>query len=73
MILVPQPRTPEEQAKASKRLLKRQNDKKLKLEEMGIKYNFDTVGYVCRRVSLPVFPFLTPYILYQKKPVSAAS
>ncbi|KAE9406560.1 RNA-binding domain-containing protein [Gymnopus androsaceus JB14] len=39
------PRTLEEQAKASKRLLKRQSDKKRKLEEMGIKYDFDAVAY----------------------------
>jgi hypothetical protein len=39
-------RTAEEQAKASKRLIKRQNDRKRKLEELGISYNFDAVGYV---------------------------
>ncbi|THV04452.1 RNA-binding domain-containing protein [Dendrothele bispora CBS 962.96] len=38
-------RTKEEQIKASKRLIKRQNDRKRKLEEMGISYNFDAVGY----------------------------
>ncbi|KAK7464721.1 nucleolar protein [Stygiomarasmius scandens] len=38
-------RTEEEQAKASKRLIKRQNDKKRKLKEMGISYDFDAVGY----------------------------
>ncbi|KAF5362834.1 hypothetical protein D9758_007130 [Tetrapyrgos nigripes] len=38
-------RTEEEQAKASKRLIKRQNDRKRKLEELGISYNFDAVGY----------------------------
>ncbi|KIK61341.1 hypothetical protein GYMLUDRAFT_73349 [Collybiopsis luxurians FD-317 M1] len=39
------PRTSEEQTKASKRLLKRQNNKKRKLEEIGISYNFDAVAY----------------------------
>jgi len=39
------PRTPDEQAKASKRLMKRQSDKKRKLEQMGIAYNFDAVAY----------------------------
>ncbi|KAF5392784.1 hypothetical protein D9757_001024 [Collybiopsis confluens] len=39
------PRTPEEQAKASKRLIKRQNDKKRRLEELGISYNLDAVAY----------------------------
>ncbi|KAH7871502.1 uncharacterized protein C8R40DRAFT_1054740 [Lentinula edodes] len=40
-------RTLEEQAKATKRLLRRQNDKKSKLEKLGISYNFDAVAYVC--------------------------
>ncbi|KAJ4490378.1 hypothetical protein J3R30DRAFT_3421226 [Lentinula aciculospora] len=38
-------RTPEEQAKATERLLKRQNDKKRKLKELGISYDFDAVAY----------------------------
>lgn len=42
-----QPRTAEEQEKAEKRLLKRQAQKKRKLEEAGIKYDFDAVAYVC--------------------------
>jgi hypothetical protein len=41
-----QPRTEEEQKKASKRLLKRQRERKLKLEKAGIKYDFDAAGYV---------------------------
>ncbi|KAJ7590806.1 hypothetical protein C8J56DRAFT_858097 [Mycena floridula] len=39
------PRTTEEQARASKRLLKRQNERKRKLEKAGIDYNFDAVAY----------------------------
>ncbi|KAI3613115.1 ribosomal biogenesis protein gar2 [Moniliophthora roreri] len=42
----PQPRTVEEQVKANKRLIRRQNQKKQKLEKAGIKYNFDAVAYV---------------------------
>ncbi|KIP08213.1 hypothetical protein PHLGIDRAFT_104606 [Phlebiopsis gigantea 11061_1 CR5-6] len=38
-------RTAEEQDKAEKRLLKRQAQKKRKLEEAGIKYDFDAVSY----------------------------
>ncbi|KAH7868876.1 uncharacterized protein C8R40DRAFT_1006314, partial [Lentinula edodes] len=34
-----------EQAKATKRLLRRQNDKKSKLKKLGISYNFDAVAY----------------------------
>lgn len=41
-----QPRTVEEQQKASKRLLKRQNERKRKLEAAGIQYDFDAVAYV---------------------------
>ncbi|KAJ3979288.1 hypothetical protein F5890DRAFT_1576040 [Lentinula detonsa] len=39
------PRTSEQQERATKRLLKRQNDKKRKLKELGISYNFDDVAY----------------------------
>ncbi|KAK0504928.1 hypothetical protein EDD18DRAFT_1456373 [Armillaria luteobubalina] len=39
------PRTVEEQEKASKRLLKRQNERKRKLEAAGIQYDFDAVAY----------------------------
>ncbi|KAI0346264.1 RNA-binding domain-containing protein [Trametopsis cervina] len=39
------PRTEEEQAKAENRLIKRQSQKKRKLEEAGIKYDFDSVAY----------------------------
>lgn len=41
-----QPRTAEEQQKAEKRLLKRQESKKRKLMEAGIKYDIDAVSYV---------------------------
>ena len=41
-----QPRTESEQARAAKRLLKRQQARKRKLEEAGIKYDFDAVSYV---------------------------
>ncbi|KAI0671896.1 hypothetical protein C8Q78DRAFT_972909 [Trametes maxima] len=39
------PRTEEEQEKAEKRLLKRQEQRKRKLEEAGIKYDFEAVAY----------------------------
>jgi len=39
------PRTAEEMEKAENRLIKRQNEKKRKLEEAGIKYKFDAVAY----------------------------
>ncbi|KAF8962714.1 hypothetical protein BDZ97DRAFT_1662609 [Flammula alnicola] len=40
------PRTDAEQVKAAKRLLKRQQERKLKLAKAGIKYNFDAAAYV---------------------------
>ncbi|KAH9838315.1 uncharacterized protein C8Q71DRAFT_522698 [Rhodofomes roseus] len=39
------PRTPEEQERAEKRLLKRQAQRKRKLEEAGINYDFSAVAY----------------------------
>jgi len=39
------PRTADEMEKAEDRLIKRQNKKKRKLEEAGIKYDFDAVAY----------------------------
>ncbi|KAF8150606.1 hypothetical protein B0H34DRAFT_801546 [Crassisporium funariophilum] len=39
------PRTETEQLRAAKRLLKRQNERKRKLAQAGIKYDFDGVGY----------------------------
>ncbi|OBZ72694.1 hypothetical protein A0H81_07703 [Grifola frondosa] len=39
------PRTEEEQEKAEQRLLKRQSQRKRKLEEAGIKYDFEAVSY----------------------------
>ncbi|KAK1215674.1 nucleolar protein [Marasmius sp. AFHP31] len=39
------PRTVEEQERATKRLIRRQNEKKKKLEAAGIKYDFDAVAY----------------------------
>ncbi|KAG6330834.1 hypothetical protein ID866_8257 [Astraeus odoratus] len=39
------PRTEENIHKAEKRLMKRQRDRKRKLEEIGIKYSFDAVSY----------------------------
>ncbi|OSX57804.1 hypothetical protein POSPLADRAFT_1185789 [Postia placenta MAD-698-R-SB12] len=39
------PRTAEEQQKAEKRLLQRQESKKRKLKEAGIKYDIDAVSY----------------------------
>ena len=41
-----QPRTEEEQVRAAKRLIRRQNDRKRKLEEAGIKYDIEAIGYV---------------------------
>ncbi|EKM58385.1 uncharacterized protein PHACADRAFT_140250 [Phanerochaete carnosa HHB-10118-sp] len=45
-------RTEEEQEKVEKRLLKRQVQKKRKLEEAGIKYDFDAVAYKKRSKSI---------------------
>ncbi|KAL4066743.1 hypothetical protein V8B97DRAFT_2022556 [Scleroderma yunnanense] len=39
------PRTEESICKAERRLIKRQEERKRKLEEVGIKYNFDAVSY----------------------------
>ncbi|KAF9448310.1 RNA-binding domain-containing protein [Macrolepiota fuliginosa MF-IS2] len=39
-------RTEEERIKSNKRLIKRQNERKRKLETLGIDYDFDAVGYV---------------------------
>jgi len=39
------PRTQEQIEKAEKRLIERQTEKKRKLEEAGIKYNFEAVAY----------------------------
>ncbi|KAF8640247.1 hypothetical protein AX16_010142 [Volvariella volvacea WC 439] len=39
------PRTEEEQQRAEKRLLRRQNQRKRKLAEAGIKYDFEAVAY----------------------------
>ncbi|OJT02435.1 hypothetical protein TRAPUB_7002 [Trametes pubescens] len=39
------PRTEQEQDKAERRLLKRQDQRKRKLEEAGIKYDFEAVAY----------------------------
>lgn len=39
------PRTALEQMRANKRLLKRQNERKRKLEQAGIKYDFEPVSY----------------------------
>ncbi|GLB40550.1 putative RNA recognition motif containing protein [Lyophyllum shimeji] len=39
------PRTEDEQARAAKRLIKRQNERKRKLAEAGIKYDFEAVSY----------------------------
>ena len=41
-----QERTEEEQAKVEKRLLKRQEEKKRKLQAAGIDYDFGSVAYV---------------------------
>ncbi|KAF9446769.1 hypothetical protein P691DRAFT_707995 [Macrolepiota fuliginosa MF-IS2] len=38
-------RTEEEQVKSNKRLIKRQNERKRKLEALGIDYDFDAAGY----------------------------
>ncbi|KAG6841476.1 hypothetical protein C0991_010664 [Blastosporella zonata] len=39
------PRTEEEQVRAAKRLIKRQNQRKRKLADAGIKYDFEAVSY----------------------------
>ena len=46
MYVCAQSRTEDEKAKAEKRLLKRQKEKKRKLEAVGIDYDFSKVGYV---------------------------
>jgi nucleolar protein 15 len=33
--------------RATKRLLKRQEDRKRKLKDAGIEYDFDAIAYVC--------------------------
>ena len=43
---VVQHRTESEQIRTNKRLLKRQNERKRKLEQAGIKYDFEAVSYV---------------------------
>ncbi|PPQ69012.1 hypothetical protein CVT24_000087 [Panaeolus cyanescens] len=53
------PRTEDEQKKAERRLLKRQEQRKKKLAEMGIKYNFDAVGYVWFFHPSSIFKWLT--------------
>ncbi|KAI9066327.1 RNA-binding domain-containing protein [Trametes sanguinea] len=45
------PRTEEEQEKAERRLLKRQEQRKRKLQESGIDYDFEDVAYVSDRCS----------------------
>ena len=40
------PRTEESIQRAEKRLMKRQEERKRKLVEVGIKYDFDAVAYV---------------------------
>ncbi|KAF5382201.1 hypothetical protein D9615_004254 [Tricholomella constricta] len=39
------PRTEDQQVRANKRLIKRQNERKRKLADAGIKYDFEAVGY----------------------------
>lgn len=61
-----QPRTEEGIRKAEKRLMRRQRERKRKLEEAGIQYNFDAVSYVSVVISLiPPEPINT--VLKQKK------
>ncbi|KAK7062841.1 nucleolar protein [Paramarasmius palmivorus] len=66
------PRTEEEQAKANRRLIKRQKQKQQKLEAAGIKYSYDAVAYVSA-----LLPNTTPFYpvddYEQKKPVVATS
>lgn len=45
LVKIMQKRTPEEQAKAEKRLLKRQRERKRKLAEAGIEYDLEAVSY----------------------------
>jgi len=46
MLLDSQLRTEEEKDRVDKRLLKRQEERKRKLKEVGIDYDFDMVAYV---------------------------
>ncbi|EKM78131.1 hypothetical protein AGABI1DRAFT_121760 [Agaricus bisporus var. burnettii JB137-S8] len=46
------PRTREQRVKANKRLIKRQSERKRKLEELGIDYEFNAVGYKKSKVDV---------------------
>lgn len=55
--------------KAEDRLIERQDEKKRKLEEAGIKYNFDAVAYVSADMRVPgcYCNSLTASLFIQKK------
>ena len=61
-----QKRTEEEREAASKRLLRKQNQKKRKLEELGINYDIDSVGYVCL-VPINSYSLFSHLIPFRKK------
>jgi nucleolar protein 15 len=54
-----QPRTEEEQSRAEDRLLRRQEEKKRKLEELGIDYDFGDAAYVSILQCLAIVKLLT--------------
>lgn len=66
-----QPRTEESIQKAEKRLMKRQEERKRKLAEVGIKYDFDAVAYVSvlfRSGCLATTAYLDTHHRQKKKP-----
>ncbi|KAI6108924.1 hypothetical protein EDD16DRAFT_1617346, partial [Pisolithus croceorrhizus] len=60
------PRSEDSIRKAEKRLLRRQRERKRKLEEAGIKYDFDAVSYVSFVFSFWPLPHLAPTLFNRK-------
>lgn len=58
-------RTEEERRKAEKRLIRRQEQRKRKLEEAGIRYDFEAVAYVSAFLGFGVWRLRSLYC--QKK------
>ena len=63
----PQPREEKDIEKAERRLLKRQEQRKRKIEEAGIKYDFEAVAYVSDSPTVCHLPHLMSQLLTQKK------
>ncbi|KAG6833371.1 hypothetical protein H0H87_007988 [Tephrocybe sp. NHM501043] len=66
------PRTEEEQARTAKRLIKRQNQRKRKLADAGIKYDFEPVSYVSFADLLDDYSSLTKWSPFCQKKVKEA-